>query len=420
MDKNVLLIILLLGWLYFATERSKFFLHVLQLESYEERRYIKWLIKGRKLFSDKYKKTLLLLSMVTCIYGIFVYALDSSNIIVVLRIIYYLIWTICLLMFSSIEVEELEESLAFINRAKRLFVANGILNFLLALLVLILYRQYIGFSLIYFPMVLYLYFLLYIFQPYIIYLSSLIIKPLENSINKYYYQKAQKKINSMGTLQVVGITGSFGKTSTRLITEAILKQRYRILSTNENCNTSMDLSKLINEELDEKHQVFIVEMGARRMGDIKDLAKLIKPNIGVITSIGPAHLETFKNIDSIMKTKYELIEELQPEGVAIFNYDNTYIRKLADKTFKEKILFGMKDIEKLDLYADNVEISEEGSTFTIKDKKGNSIDFKTQLVGKYNIYNILAGACVAKALGLDLEEIKRAIEINRIVKGKDY
>lgn len=224
----------------------------------------------------------------------------------------------------------------------------------------------------------------------------------------------------MGTLQVVGITGSFGKTSTRLITEAILKQRYRILSTNENCNTSIDLSKLINEELDEKHQVFIIEMGARRMGDIKDLAKLIKPNIGVITSIGPAHLETFKNIDSIMKTKYELIEELQPEGVAIFNYDYAYIRKLADKTFKEKILFGMKDIEKLDLYADNVEISEEGSTFTIKDKKGNSIDFKTQLVGKYNIYNILAGACVAKALGLDLEEIKRAIEINRIVKGKDY
>jgi len=92
-----------------------------------------------------------------------------------------------------------------------------------------------------------------------------------------------------------------------------------------------------------------------------------------------------------MKTKYELIEELPPEGIAIFNYDNKYVKKLADKTFKEKLLFGMEDVEKLDLYAENIEVTEEGTMFTIRDKKGNSVQCKTKLLGKHNIYNILAG-----------------------------
>ncbi len=78
-------------------------------------------------------------------------------------------------------------------------------------------------------------------------------------------------------------------------------------------------------------------MGARNIGDIKELSKLTQPRIGgVITSVGPTHLETFKNLDNITKTKYELIEELPTDGVAIFNYDDEHLKKLADKTFKEK------------------------------------------------------------------------------------
>src|SRR5690606_36449287 len=123
---------------------------------------------------------------------------------------------------------------------------------------------------------------------------------------------------------------------TKFITSTILKQKYKVLSTPESYNTPMGLSKVINNELTEEYQVFIAEMGARNIGDIKELAQLTKPKIGVITSIGPAHLETFKNIENIMKTKYELIEELSIDGIAIFNYDNEYVKKLADKTFKEK------------------------------------------------------------------------------------
>src|SRR5699024_1508877 len=112
---------------------------------------------------------------------------------------------------------------------------------------------------------------------------------------------------------------------------------------------------------------------------------------------------------TIMKTKYELIEELPTDGVAIFNYDNEHIKKLADKTFKEKLLYGLEDIENLDIYADDIQVSELGSTFTLRDKEGNSIECTTKLLGKHNIYNILAGVCVARTQGFTFEEISKGM-----------
>lgn len=389
--------------------RGKFFLHMLQLEGYKGRRYIKWLNKSEKAYNHRLKRALLLLTIATVVYIAFINLLKDS-LLLILRIFYYLTWLVFVISNSSTEMEENKKPLVFTNRAKRLFTTSGLVNLAFAFIIFILYLQYRGLNLKYIPLVLYLYFLIYILQSYILYISNIIVKPIEIGIYRYYYKKAQKKIQSIDKLQVVGITGSFGKTSTKFITTTILKQGYRVLTTPESYNTPMGISKVINGELNEKHEVFVAEMGARNIGDIKELAKLTSPTIGVITSIGPTHLETFKNIDNIMKTKYELIEELPPEGVAIFNYDNKYIRKLADKTFKEKLLFGMEEVEKLDLYAENIETTEEGSIFTIKDKKGNSIQCKTKLLGKHNIYNILAGACVGLALGLNLEQIKKGIE----------
>lgn len=409
MNKMALLLIILLTWFYFSIKRAKFFLHMLQLEGYIGRKYIKWLNKSEKAYSHKLMKSLVLLSIVTLVYAVLANLIIDSFLLA-LRIIYYLIWTVLLIINSNIQMEETKKSLVFTSRAKRLFATNILVNLTLILTVLALYRLYVGISLSYVPLALYLYFMIFILQSHTIYISNLINKPIEMSIYRYYYQKAQKKIDNMNKLQVVGITGSFGKTSTKFITATILKQEYKVLTTPESYNTPMGISKVINENLTDNYEVFVAEMGARNIGDIRELAKLTKPTIGVITSIGPTHLETFKNIDNIMKTKYELIEELPPEGIAIFNYDNKYVKKLADKTFKEKILFGIEDVEKLDLYAENIQTTEEGTVFTIKDKKGNSIQCKTKLLGKHNIYNILAGACVAIALGLNLEQIRKGIE----------
>ncbi|NLV88295.1 MAG: UDP-N-acetylmuramoyl-tripeptide--D-alanyl-D-alanine ligase [Tissierellia bacterium] len=317
----------------------------------------------------------------------------------------------------KIDKGEVKKPLVFTNRAKRLYGTNLGINIILITLFVLKMRNFVTnpSASIYFTVFALLVYivilgLLYFLQAFFMLIANNSILPVENRINLGFYKQAQEKIKSRPDLTVVGITGSFGKTSTKFIVGTILGEKYKVLNTPESYNTPMGLSKVINNDLADDHEIFIAELGARNIGDIKEVGKLVMPKIGVITSIGPTHLETFKNMDNIMKTKYELVEELPTDGIAIFNYDNEYIRKLADKTFKEKILYGLEEVENLDLYAEDIEVSEFGSTFTIKDKEGNSIRCTTKLLGKHNIYNILAGVAVAKILGLSLEEIKRGIE----------
>ncbi|MBC8589490.1 UDP-N-acetylmuramoyl-tripeptide--D-alanyl-D-alanine ligase [Tissierellaceae bacterium BX21] len=346
----------------FMKKRTDESLHISQLEGYEYEHYLAWIKNNR----DK------------------AYSLNKNN-------------------------RPVKKPLVMTNRAKRLFNTNYVINIIFFIITAILFvsllRDYIAILLMIIVLG-----ILYYLQPLTMALATLVMEPIEKKINMGFYVSAQKKIKTREDLKVVGITGSFGKTSTKFIVGAILEEKFNVLNTPESYNTPMGLSKVINNELSSEHEVFIAEMGAKKIGEIREVAQLAQPQIGVLTSIGPVHLETFKNIDNILKTKYELIEELPTDGIAIFNYDNEYIKKLADKTFKEKILYGMENTENLDIYADDIEVSELGSRFTLKDKEGNSVRCKTKLLGKHNIYNILAGACVGKALGLTFEEIARGID----------
>lgn len=346
--------------LVLLSQRSKDPLHMVQLEGYDSNNYRKWVTNNKERAYSLRKET-----------------------------------------------QAVKKPLVFTDRAKRLYLLNIVLNGLILFIPGALYL--VSNNIIFIFILLALGFILYRQQADIMYLSNTIIVPLENNINMGYYRSAQSKIKAREDLSVVGITGSFGKTSTKFIVGTILEEEFNVLNTPESYNTPMGLSKVINNQLTDDHEVFIAEMGAKIIGEIREVAELAQPKIGVITSIGPVHMETFKNIDNIMKTKYELIEELPTDGVAIFNYDNEHIKKLADKTFKEKILFGLEDVENLDLYADDIVVSELGSTFNLKDKEGNSVQCTTKLLGKHNIYNILAGASVAKVFGLTFEEISKGI-----------
>ncbi len=104
-----------------------------------------------------------------------------------------------------------------------------------------------------------------------------------------------------------------------------------------------------------------------------------------------------------------IVEDMLNNKYKVFNYDNRHIKKLADKIFKEKLLYGLDNIEGLDIYADNIVMSELGSTFTIKDKEGNSQKCRTKLLNRDDISNTLAGVCASRALGLSFEEIRKVI-----------
>lgn len=369
MDFEIILAILVIAMIfaYLIKDRTKESLHMVQLEGYDPENYMKWLSNNKSR----------------------AYSINKENL-------------------------PIKKPLVMTDRAKRLFYANyGLTVFLIVSLsigivnIISIWGSHIVVT---GGILVFLMAWAYYMQPILIWLATLIMKPIENSINMGFYKSAQNKIKQREDLTVIGITGSFGKTSTKFIVGTILSSKFNVLNTPESYNTPMGLSKVINNNLNDDHQVFVAEMGAKVLGEIREVAVLAQPKIGILTSIGPVHIETFKNIDNIMKTKYELIEELPTDGVAVFNYDNEYIQKLADKTFKEKMLYGLEDVEKLDLYADEIEVSENGSSFNLKDKAGNSIRCNTKLLGRHNIYNILAGACAGVIMGLSFEEISQGIK----------
>ncbi len=237
---------------------------------------------------------------------------------------------------------------------------------------------------------------------------------IEDEINMGYYRQAQNKIREYKSdhhLRVVGITGSFGKTSTKFITNTILREKFNILETPSSYNTPMGLSKVINNDLTQDQEVFVAELGAKVPGEIREVAELVQPNIGVITAIGPTHMHLFKTIENIQETKYELIEALGQKDVAIFNYDNEYIKPMVNRTKIKTMLYGLEDIDKLDVYAREIEVDERGSRFILGIRDLGEKEVTTKLLGKHNISNLLAAVSIAYTLEMSFDEICAAIPL---------
>ncbi|MDO5036683.1 MAG: UDP-N-acetylmuramoyl-tripeptide--D-alanyl-D-alanine ligase [Tissierellia bacterium] len=255
-------------------------------------------------------------------------------------------------------------------------------------------------------------FLIFFLQYWILILSNSINYPNEEKINMGFYHQAQDKIRSLkdqNNLRVLGITGSFGKTSTKFITNTVLQEAFEVQNTPSSYNTPMGLSKIINNELNSDKEVFIAELGAEVPGEIEEVADLVQPDIGVITAIGPTHMHLFKTIENIQRTKFELIESLPEDGVAIFNHDNGYVRELVGKRDIRTLKYGMEDLEALDLYAKDIHVGERGSQFILGIKGLGEIACQTRLLGRHNISNLLAAASVAHVLGMDLDQIQAGI-----------
>lgn len=404
---KIVILVLLLIWVYMILERSKSFLHMMEVVGHKEGIYRKNLKKRDEIYSKELKKSSLYIFIMAIVF-IFGPILFKKEEVVIPFIwyIYNIFWIFYMFLTLNIEEVKLEQSLVFTKRGKRLYVTNLLLNLLILIIIFIVYNKIIEHELLYFPAILLIATILYYFQPESIYISSIIIKPFEKIIDKYYIRQAQNKISSIKRLNVIGISESYKNTKLKVLTENILKKRYKVLSVTEDNNRIIELSKTINQELKDHHRVFITDIGTENIDDMEKILEILRPKIGVITSIESKGLERFENIDNIIKTKYQLIEQLPADGIAVFNYDDENIKRLADKTFKEKILYGIDNIESLDIYVEDIQTLGDKYIFIIKDKKGKSIKYKTDLLDKDDIYNILCGISIGVAMGLSLEEIK--------------
>lgn len=302
--------------------------------------------------------------------------------------------------------------LVMTDRAKRLLATYMNVYRALVVVVLLAILCFTNYRITVYAGIIFLIIALFI-QPQMMLLANSINLPKEKKINMGFYTSAQDKIKRLKAesgLKVIGITGSFGKTSVKFFTSTMLDEKFRVQNTPSSYNTPMGLSKVINNELDSSKEIFLAELGAYKPGEIHEVASLVQPDIGVITAIGPTHMQMYKTIENIMKTKYELIEDLDENGTAIFNYDNEYVRELADKTTKKTIRYGTKDFMKLDYYAKDIEVSERGSTFTLVSKEKGSIECTTKLLGEHSVQNLLASVAIGMELGMTLEEVKDRIE----------
>lgn len=237
-------------------------------------------------------------------------------------------------------------------------------------------------------------------------LAHILILPIENLIKKSFIKKAQQKLKKCKNLKVIAITGSYGKTSVKNFVYDILKTKFKVCKTPKSFNTEMGITKVILNDLKEDDEFLILEMGADRLHDINKLCKIVKPDYSIITGVTNQHLNTFKTMENIIKTKYELVENTKGNGFVIFNGENEITKEYFNKTTNvNKILVGNNK----KFYAKEIASTLFGTTFKLAFNK-QEITIKTKLLGEHNVINLLLASRLALLLGFTLLEIKTAIE----------
>ena len=240
----------------------------------------------------------------------------------------------------------------------------------------------------------------------IIYPMALLTMPMEYLIKKRYENEARTILNGMDDLVKIGITGSYGKTSTKNIINDIISYDRYTLMTPASYNTPMGITRTIREQLKPIHEVFLCEMGADKVGDISYLMEFVKPQYGVVTSIGKQHLNTFHDLDNIIYEKMQEVELLPLDGVAFLNNDNEYIRSYRINNRCKVVRVATEN--EADLVASNIRYSKDGSTFSVR-IDGRNHKFTTSLLGKHNITNLLLGIAIALELGMDIKTIQKNV-----------
>ena len=393
-----------------AVVRTAGGLHILQLDGYKTGRYLKWM---RQHLSNCFEVREILI-----VGGLLVFTISISTLYPQYQVTWVfpalcIVWSgFQVYMLTRRKKVEAKKPLVYTARAKRVFgLSIGLLVGLAVGIVFTVKETPWRLAAFLFSEV----------SVVNLTIANLLIYPLERTINGAYLLSARRRIKAFGP-KVVGITGSYGKTSTKYILHRILSEKFNTLMTPDSYNTPMGICKVIRGQLTAEHEIFIVEMGAYKRGDIHELCNLASPQIGILTAVGPQHLERFRSIENIAKTKYELIESLPPHGLAVFNCDNEICAELADKRQQggnsvRRYATEPSPVDSVskpaELTAKNIRHTDEGLAFTVQalvdTQDPTEVEIRTQLLGRHNVSNILAAMTVAIECGMTFEEIQAAI-----------
>lgn len=359
-------------------------LHMFQLNGYKNDEHMHWLkIKWRKQA----------LAIVLFVTALLLLAVGSMNVFCHIILLFEL-W-IFIKFFRFQKEINTKKKLVFTMRVKRLMATKIILSICLVVVFFVLFKVSgvlpgicIATSL----------------TPVSLVLANILNAPLEKAVNNYYINDAKNILKKNSHIKVIGVTGSYGKTSVKFYLNTLLSEKFNVLVTPESYNTPMGIVKTIRGSMKSSHEIFICEMGARRVSQIKEICDIVNPQHGIITSVGPQHLETFGSIDNVLKTKFELADSLPEGGMLFLNGDNELIVNKAKEY--ENTYFYSAGEESLGYHAENIELSQLGTKFTVAAPNGERCEFQTRLVGQHNVVNIVGAIAVANTLGISLEELK--------------
>jgi UDP-N-acetylmuramoyl-tripeptide--D-alanyl-D-alanine ligase len=209
------------------------------------------------------------------------------------------------------------------------------------------------------------------------------------------------------TPRVIGITGSVGKTTTKEIATAVLRQRYVTLKNQGNLNNEIGLPLTVLE-LDEHHQRVVLEMGMYAVGEIAQLCRIAQPHVGVVTNVGPVHLERLGTLERIAQAKAELVQALPAGGTAVLNIDEPLVAAMAGQTQAQVFWYGL--CPDADLWADEIEGEGlEGIRFRFH-YQGEVLHVRVPLLGRHSVHTALRAAAVGLVEGLSWEEIVRGLQ----------
>ncbi len=368
----------LAGWLVCCACSALRWIHMLQLNSYRARTQAHWM-------KTHPEKLLCLLPVLPAV----IFAAVGADWSAALCALFLMIS--CL----SLRPKKAKKPLVYTGRVKRLLSAYV----LLCLLCLAAGLLYGGRLRLLFPTVALL------LSPLVTLLANLLCAPEEHAVRQYYINDAAGKLRACPELLVLGVTGSYGKTSVKSYLGQLLRVQYDTLITPESYNTPMGVVRTVREHLKATHEWFVCEMGARHVGDIRELCELVHPQHGLITAIGNQHLETFHTQEAIVQTKYELADALPPDGKLFLNGDCDLIRQnLPNRPF---LTYGLN--EGNDYRATDVTVTLGGTEFTVTAPDGAVQRYRMRLIGSHSVLNVTGAIAVCHTFGIPLASLVPAV-----------
>ncbi|MDR1034077.1 MAG: UDP-N-acetylmuramoyl-tripeptide--D-alanyl-D-alanine ligase [Bifidobacteriaceae bacterium] len=403
----VVRVVLIVAISHVAVRYTKKLLHIFQLNGYNYGEHLRWMLRN----DTKFLPNVFLLFFGTLwLILLLIFGSLSENSLVLLAVLLPLSLPLAYSPIGSTQKKPLVSTW----RVKRI-IATSVLLVLLSYAILFCT---LGFDLL--AVSISLYFLTALL-PCLPLLANFINTPMEALLRRYFIEDAKRIIRNHTSLITIGITGSYGKTSMKYYVTELLKGKYRVLMTPASFNTPLGISKTIREDLRATHEVFVCEMGAKKVGEIAELCDIVQPTHGILTAIGNQHLETFLSQENITRTKFELADAVKQRGMLFANTDNYIIND--NLPAQPTVTYGTHDTATV--HAHDIITSTNGTDFSLTCDASSltnapnadvsretfaTTEYATLLLGEHNVVNLAGAIAVAKYLGVTDDEINMRLK----------